>query len=150
MNWVLKICAKKVLARLPIPYRFWKPMGISEFGHMDDLDYSLKIFEVHATRSFLNGLQQDPHVLELGPGDSVASAVITKPNGSACSYLVDSSDFATKNLSQYKLPASRITEYAMPLPNLSKVSTFEKKLYYCNSVNMTDGLSSLNLYPLQA
>lgn len=147
MKWIIKIAAKIILARLPVPYRSWKSIGAFKCGLMDDIDYSMKIFNLHANRAFPTGLPSDACVLELGPGDSVASALTARANGAACIYLVDVKDFATKNLSFYKRIASRMAESGKTLPDLSHVESLDELLHKCNSIYMTDGLSSLKSIP---
>lgn len=40
MKWALKSCAKRLIARLPVPYGLWKSLGVFRHGHMDSADYS--------------------------------------------------------------------------------------------------------------
>ena len=76
MKWALKIAAKLLVARLPVPYAFWKSVGVFRHGRMDAADYPLKIFKLHLQRAYPQGLPPRSAILELGPGDSIASAVI--------------------------------------------------------------------------
>jgi hypothetical protein len=45
--WQLKIAAKIVLARLPLPYHLWKKIGLFKQGGMERPEYALRIFRQH-------------------------------------------------------------------------------------------------------
>ncbi len=49
--WQLKIAAKIVLARLPLPYHLWAKIGLFKQGGMDRPDYALRIFRQHFDRA---------------------------------------------------------------------------------------------------
>jgi len=76
MPWRLKIVAKIILSRLPISYTFWQNLGLFRHGRMDDASYSINVFDSHVKRAGLQGQLKDKIILELGPGDSVATAII--------------------------------------------------------------------------
>lgn len=89
MKWAFKILVKLALARLPVPYSFWKSIGLFRHGRMDTADYSVNIFKMHVERAYPQGLPPQSVILELGPGDSIASAMIGYAYGIKVSYLVD-------------------------------------------------------------
>jgi len=72
LPWQLKIAAKIVLSRLPLSYRAWSRLRLFRHGAMDDPSSALEIFREHFNRS---GIARGFTMLELGPGDSLASAV---------------------------------------------------------------------------
>jgi hypothetical protein len=147
MIWVLKICTKIVLARLPVPYRLWKSVGVFRHGRMDGAEYSAKIFKLHAERAYPNGIPRDAVVLELGPGDSIACAVIARAHGVARSYLVDVGSFASKDVGFYRALAASLEQSGLQPPDLSQAVSFEDVLQRCNAEYMTTGLSSLKSIP---
>jgi SAM-dependent methyltransferase len=147
MNWAMKIITKLIVARLPVPYRMWKSIGFFRHGRMDRVEYSLKIFKLHADRAYPHGIPSNATVLELGPGDSVASAVIARLYGVSRSYLVDVGPFASKDVGFYKMLAARLKVEAVQSPDLSKASSLVDVLSICNSEYLTQGLSSLKLIP---
>ena len=77
LPWHIKIAVKILLSRLPISYRSWNTLGIFSHGAMADARYVLSVFGRHY-RVFAESKQLDPTYacLELGPGDTVASALI--------------------------------------------------------------------------
>jgi SAM-dependent methyltransferase len=147
MIWALKIFAKIVMARLPVSYRLWKAMGIFRHGRMDAAGYSARIFKLHADRAYPNGLPRGAVILELGPGDSIASAIIATAHGVARSYLVDVGSFASKDVDFYQALAASLEQSGLQSPDLSQAASFEDVLQHCNAEYMTTGLSSLKSIP---
>lgn len=145
--WTLKIIVKILMTRLPIPYGLWRSMGLFRHGRMDALGYSTKIFKLHAERAYPNGFLRDAVVLELGPGDSIASAVIAMAHGASQSYIVDMGHFASIDIAFYQSLVSTLKKNGLQPPNLSKATSFEDVLKVCNAEYMTNGLSSLKLIP---
>src|SRR5262249_5398153 len=89
MKWALKILAKLIIARLPIPYAYWKSVGVFRHGPMDSVEYTFKIFNLHLQRAYPRALPPRSVILELGPGDSIASAIIGCAHGVKSTCLVD-------------------------------------------------------------
>lgn len=147
MKWALKIAAKLFLARLPIPYACWKSIGIFRHGRMDSADYPLKIFKLHADRAYPRGLPQAAHILELGPGDSIASAIIGAANGAEHIYLVDVGAFANKDASFYRALGVALTKKGISVPDLTGAASFADVLHACHAEYFTDGLGSLRQIP---
>ena len=102
MNWRLQIFAKMILARLPIPYSVWKKVGVFQLGQMNKTVYSEKIFNMHFKH--FAGLQREGgfSMLELGPGDSLLSALFGYLNGAETIYLLDVGDFAGTSIDVYR------------------------------------------------
>ena len=147
MKWALKILAKLLLARLPVPYAYWKSVGVFRHGRMDSVDYPLRIFSLHTDRAYPHGLPREATILELGPGDSIASAVIGAAYGAKHIYLVDVGDFANKDASFYKALAVELARKGLPAPDLSNTTSFADVLKICNAQYLTEGLRSLRRIP---
>ncbi|KPK55389.1 MAG: hypothetical protein AMS22_04550 [Thiotrichales bacterium SG8_50] len=147
MKWALKIAAKIVFARLPVPYAFWKSVGIFRHGRMDSTQYPLKIFKLHAERAYPDGLPPHTVVLELGPGDSVASALIACAYGVRRTYLIDVGPFAIKDVAFYQSLAAGLRKLGMNVPDLSRTTSFEEILDSCRAEYFTDGISGLRQVP---
>lgn len=143
MKWALKIAAKIVLSRLPVPYGLWRAIGLFRHGRMDRTAYAMKIFRLHSSRAFAAGLPRGAAVLELGPGDSVASAVIAAAHGAGRVWLVDAGDFATKDVALYRQLAVDLGRLGLTAPNLASATSFAEVLLACNAVYLTRGLDSL-------
>jgi SAM-dependent methyltransferase len=103
--WWTRIGAKVLLARLPVPYAFWKRLRLFEHGTMEQPSRALNTFQEHArTAGFFPAVATtcprlcadgEFNVLEIGPGDSLFTAVIAKSLGASQTWLVDAGAFAT-------------------------------------------------------
>jgi SAM-dependent methyltransferase len=145
--WALKIFIKLIISRLPVPYRIWRLIGLFRHGSMDSLEYSIKIFNLHETRAFPNGIPQGSVILEIGPGDSVSSAIIGLAKNAKLTYLVDVGDFAIKDVRFYSAIRDRLERKGWLVPNLSEIKSFEDILSACNTYYLTQGLASLKSIP---
>ncbi len=147
MNWILKIIVKLVISRLPLPYRFWRSIGIFRHGQADLLGYSTRIYNLHVERAFPDGLPPDSVILELGPGDSILSAILGYASGAKQTYLVDAGEFSRKDVAFYISIANEMSGKGLQVPDLTKVNSFEDVLKACNAQYLTDGVSSLRTIP---
>jgi SAM-dependent methyltransferase len=147
MKWALKIVAKLLIARLPVPYEFWNSVGVFRHGQMESLDYPLKILDLHLQRAYPEGLRPSSVILELGPGNSIASAIIGCAQGAKCTYLVDVGSFASVDVAFYQSLASKIRDRGMSVPDLAGAASIEDVLHVCNAEYLTDGVQSLRKIP---
>ena len=76
LPWRLKIALKLLLARAPITRRVWNRAKVVRHGHMRDSSYALGVFDRHLGRVDFPGKPGGFACLELGPGDSLLSAII--------------------------------------------------------------------------
>ena len=113
--WYLKIFFKIILSRVPLNRRFWNRLGIFRHGRMVYPEYAYEVFMKHFTRSFpetttIPGLKRIEGFvgLELGPGDSLFSALNVYASGGSGTYLVDVAPFATEEVSSYKKMADTL------------------------------------------
>jgi Methyltransferase domain len=147
--WYLKIPAKLVLARLPIPRPFLNRLGVFRHGSMVRADYALEIVTRHAA---LAGIQwAGLSVLELGPGDSVGNGIIAYALGAERSVLVDAGAWATREPQIY---AQFIGTLRALLPDTKRLDsaaerwrTFDELLDAFNISYLTSGLESLQSLP---
>ena len=144
MHWFLKIIFKIIISRLPIPYSFWKSIGLLKHGRMDSCEYAIKIFDLHFYRAFPKKIPSNLKILELGPGDSIASAIIGFSYGVKFTYLVDVGNYITKDLNFYKKLILILKGRGFKTPNISDSNSIQEILNLCNGIYLTDGLSSLN------
>lgn len=147
MKWAFKIAAKLLLARLPVPYTFWKSLGVFRHGRMDSAEYPMKIFMLHVGRAYPRGLPPQSVILELGPGDSIASAIIGCAYGVKRAYLVDVGNFASKDVSFYRSLADDMRERGVNAPDLSCAASFEDILRICSAKYLTNGIVDLRQIP---
>jgi hypothetical protein len=145
--WWGKITAKLVLSRFPLSYNFWKKVRLFEFGGMERPEYAYEVFKQHFDRAKLSpGFVS----LELGPGDSLFSALISKTFGGSTSYLVDVGDYALKDVELYQAMANFLTQKGLAVPSISNLQSLEEILLCCSSQYLTSGLSSLRSIPSQS
>jgi SAM-dependent methyltransferase len=106
LPWWAKIVAKLVISRLPVGGRTWQSLGLFSPGEMHDPDYALGVFDHHyqAAGCPTSGFRY----VELGPGDSLASAVIAKAYGAAGGWLIDSGAYASRDMALYGALAARL------------------------------------------
>jgi SAM-dependent methyltransferase len=145
--WYVKITAKVVLARLPLGYDFWRKLNLFVHGAMNKPDYAYEVFRQHFQRSNFARKSDKFVSLELGPGDSLLSAIVATAHGSAKCYLVDAGDFATKEIAPYREMADFLRLRKLPTQNINSNTVLEGALASCNAVYLTQGLSSLRNIP---
>lgn len=142
LPWRAKLILKLVLSRLPIPYRAWKSIRLFQHGKMDTCDYALGVYRKHHdTASPIAPFT----ALELGPGDSLVSALLAKAHGATRIWLVDAGEFATRDLGIYREMAQRLNAMGLRVP-LGWTSR-EDMLEACGAVYLTGGLRSLREIP---
>lgn len=144
--WYLKIAAKLVLARLPVDYRRWKKLGLFEHGRMEDPAYGEDVFLRHFVRSGLAGCQGFT-CLELGPGDSLFSALLAKAHGAGAVWLVDVGDFAARDPASYQGMTRYLAAKGLEVPPASALASFDGMLAHCNAQYLVGGLASLRTLP---
>ena len=83
-------------------------------------------------------------MLELGPGDSVATALIAKAFG-ARAILVDAGPFARPDISAYRPLANVLREAGLAPPPLDTVTTLDDLLVACDASYLTQGLVDLRV-----
>jgi SAM-dependent methyltransferase len=143
--WWGKIAAKLALTHLPISSSTWQRIGLFRHGDMDDTAYARGIFDAHRRNAGISDLR-DRVVLELGPGNSVATAVLAATYG-ARAILVDAGDFASRDLDFYRQLASELHSEGLSAPDLADVATLEELLGACGATYITDGLRGLQRLP---
>lgn len=142
LPWWLKMTAKIVLARLPISYEYWRALGVFKHGAMLDSDYAIGVFSRHYRRTQAS-LQPNFSILELGPGDSLATAVIASSHGAGKVFLVDSGSFAADgDVEWYNRLAKRLATLGIPARG-APYRTVSDMLEATRAVYLTDGVRSL-------
>lgn len=144
--WWSRIAGKVVLSRLPVGYNLWSRLRVFRHGAMHDPAYALGVFRQHFACAHLN-----PGVgftaLELGPGDSLASAVIAAAHGATHTYLIDAGSFATTDLRVYRELCRFLRAEGLHPPNLDSVHDTATLLQVCAGIYGTRGLASLREVP---
>ena len=144
--WWGKIGAKIILSRLPVGYGFWQRLGLFRHGDMDQSDYALDVFESHLSRADMKGCLPGKTVLELGPGDSLATAVIVAAHGGRA-VLVDTGAYARKDVSAYRGLAQKLRQSGLPAPDIDACADVGEMLKLCGASYLSEGLASLRQLP---
>lgn len=147
MPWWAKISAKLLLSRLPVRYEVWRRLNLFRHGAMDETAYAYGVFKYHFDRVKFPWRDDGFVGLELGPGDSLFSAMIGWAHGASALYLVDTGVFARADLNLICAMADFLVEKGLPAPKLEGVQSPEEVLAACNGRYLTAGLSSLREIP---
>lgn len=141
--WQMKMGAKILLALLPVKYGFWEKLSIFKHGDMQRPEYALDVFRRHFDRVDFPQKRAGFVALELGPGDSLFSAIIAKSFGALKVYLVDVARFARVDLPVYWAMASFLRARGLSVPDIENCQTLDEVLQTCSAHYLTDGLTSL-------
>ncbi len=141
--WWLKLGSKIALSRLPIDYRTWSRLGL--FRHSRSGGDRTRL--LNGARKYIRSAEQlmghPPRVaLELGPGDSVGQALVAAALGIERTYLIDSGDFARRDLAHYAALAEDLEAAGLDRPDISAVQDRGDLLSCCNAEYLTDGIES--------
>jgi SAM-dependent methyltransferase len=145
--WQLKIALKLVLSRIPFNYRLWKKAGVFELGGMERPQYALNVFRRHFDAATFARKTGEFTALEIGPGDSLSSALIARTFGASRTYLVDVGPFASTDLASYRRLASHLRGLGLQPPDVESCSTFDQFKTVCCVEYLTEGLASLRKIP---
>lgn len=140
--WWGRIGAKLVLSRLPAAYGLWRGIRLFRHGEMCDPAYALGVFREHFARANIPA-GTNFVALELGPGDSLASAVIAAAHGATCTHLVDVGPYASSDLRIYRRLCAYLRAQGLQPPDLEGVNDVESLLLTCRATYGTAGLGSL-------
>ena len=143
--WIFKILLKVILSRLPLAYQIWQKVGIFRHGQMDNVDYAIEKFFMHIEDLNLDEKKiSGKTILELGPGDSVASALIACSLGAKC-ILIDTNDFISNKIQFYHILEKRLKEMNYNPPNIQNTKDVYEILKLCNSYYYVQGKQSMKL-----
>lgn len=140
--WWLKLSAKLVLSRLPLGYAVWQRFGLFRHGCMDSSKYAIQIFDSHTEKTGCRAQLSGKIVLELGPGDSIASAIIAAAYG-ARAILIDTGRFVRADIAPYLELEQALLENNLSPPQLSSCRDIGGILSRCHATYLTKGLRSL-------
>ena len=142
-TWWLKIIAKLILSRLPVKYIIWKKLGFFKHGAMDQNEYAINIFNQHTKNANLFGKLEGKLILELGPGDSIATALLSYAYGGRA-ILIDTGNYIGDEIKPYLDLANKLRIRGLRVPDLSDALTVTDILDRCNAEYLMKGISSFN------
>jgi SAM-dependent methyltransferase len=144
--WWAKIAAKVVLSRARIDYGRWQRWGLFVHGAMDRPAYALRVVRGHLDRAGWRDCRGRV-IVELGPGDSLATALIAHALGAARVYLVDAGDFAKGDLEAYRALQRHLEAEGLAPIDVSRCATRADMLAASRAEYFTDGLAGLARVP---
>lgn len=144
--WWSKLVAKLFLSRLPFGYAVWQKLGLFRHGSMDSADYALRVFDERAEQAGVLHRLQGQRILELGPGDSIGSAIIAASMG-AEAIIIDAGPFARDDVDFYITFANTLQDKGFSPPDIMSCKNINAILLACRSQYMTKGLASLRSLP---
>ncbi len=143
LPWQLKFVVKFILVRIPGLRILLHKLHIFSFGKMSDPDYAIGVFRQHYER-VKDHLREAYVLLEMGPGDSTATAVIARHYGASQSYLVDIDNYASRSVHLYNQLEQKLSSRGSS-PQV--FDSFSAMLNSTGAQYMTEGLNSLKNIP---
>jgi len=141
--WWTKIVLKIILSRLNISYKVWQKFNLFRHGLMDEPDYAFKTFIKHYSAAEFEKRDDGFVMLELGPGDSIASGIIARYFGAKNSYLVDKSNDAIVSSKSYIPLFDHLNDQFSIIDTCSGELSIDELIEKWEINYMTDGLDSL-------
>ena len=140
--WWLKIVIKILISFVPVGYQIWQNLGLFRHGHMDGAKYVDRIVSSHVRGSkILLAKKQKLTIVEIGPGDSVASALIFS-SYNAQTFLIDTGEYSIKDINVYKKISKDLKEKYQKIKNIDTANSFPEMLDIIDSKYFTNGLRS--------
>lgn len=146
--WWLRIAIKLVLARLPVPQRLWRRIGIFRHGCLAaDVAVRGAGFRVHYAN--YTGRSDVPlgNMVEIGPGDSLGMALWGAAYGARASWLIDIGRFAIDDPAHYRAVCTEIARQGRQPPELPENADNGDVLRATNAAYRTDGIAALAALP---
>lgn len=137
----------KMGCRLALPYlgALGKIGQILSPGPDDDTDID-RLIDLFDTKfsQYGNARNRRPgSYLELGPGDTIARALVAAANGVDRIWLVDGGNYARRDMRHYHAVAADLTARGYSVPDLSNCHRLDDILRACRASYLTGGLASL-------
>ena len=148
LPWWVKLYAKLVLSRLPVPYNLWRKLKLFRHGEMNDPSRAIRTFEHYYRRARDHvGIASGFTVLELGPGDSVLSGLIARSMGASQAWLVDAGAFADTDVTACHRALELLKQAGHIDLGLSDATSVSEVLRRANVTYLTRGTASLSDIP---
>lgn len=148
LPWWVKLGTKLALARLPVPYGFWRAAGLFRHGEMNVPAHALKTFDTYYRRVTARGqLAPGFRSLELGPGDSVLSGLVARAYGASHAWLVDAGAFADTDVSACRETIEMLRAQGKVVPDIDGATSLPEVLQLAGIEYLTQGTNSLASIP---
>ncbi len=149
--WQIKFIlsfVKVLFIKLPKLYDLFRKLRLFRHGNMDSCEYAFNVYQNHFYHFKSNKKTSTNFtMLELGPGDSLFSALIARAFGASKSYLVDVGEYTIKDIKIYKTFSDYLERKGYFLPNFRNITDWKDILNQTNAIYLTRGLSSLETIP---
>ena len=145
--WWAKGAAKLALARLPLRYQVLRRLSIARHGGMGRPAFAYDTFRRHFDAADFHRKAGGFTVLELGPGDSLFTALTARAHGASAVWLVDVAFFASIDMAAYRAMADFLQQRGLSAPDLRGTRSIGNVLSSCNACYGVDGLASLRAIP---
>jgi hypothetical protein len=147
--WQLKLLAKLVIDRVPfVGNAFWTHIKLYSLGAMEQPEYAYKVFRQHYDMADFPRKTGGFVVLELGPGDSLFTALVAHALGASKVYLIDAGAYARYDSGKYQAMSDFIAKQGLAPPIIE--GNLEDTLEGCSAKYLTKGLCSLRAIPSQS
>ena len=140
--WQMKLIVKVLFSRFPLEYSFWRKMRLFKHGRMEQPEYAFNVVKRHFAQFVRRREGDECVVLELGPGDSLFSAIIASAFGASSTYLIDVAHFASLEIERYMAMGDCLKEKGFALPHVGNISSINDFLELCHAKYLTTGISS--------
>lgn len=110
-------------------------------------DYALSVFRRHFERFPANNRREDLVALELGPGDSLFSGLITYAFGFRKTYLVDTRPIASRDLAEYRKMIHYLARQGLNVEGLTSSTSLDELLTRARCEYVTGGVEALREIP---
>lgn len=144
--WFVKIPAKIALSRLPLGLRRWQDLNLFRAGAMDDPHYAFNVFKKHLGAIGRTGLAECT-VLELGPGNSLLTALFAWAFGARRTVLVDGERLASLDTSVFVRAERMLSDLGLPVLGIQAGPSMDAVLEQLNATYLTEGLTSIQSLP---
>lgn len=142
--WPLKFAVKLLLGLAHVDYRVLKRARIVEHGRMEDVAFCTRVFDRHVCRPLrARHRGAGGRLLEIGPGDSVATGILGLAAGYSRVFLVDVGTFADLRPAAINRLNALLNGGMLPVPEDAGESQVLEHLRAHGIEYLTDGLESL-------
>jgi SAM-dependent methyltransferase len=148
--WQIKFAVKLAFARFPFAKNVLSYIGLYRHGGMDMPEYALERFLNHFNRTEFSGKENGFIQLELGPGDSLFSALAGYSFGCAGTLLVDVGRYARMDVKLYREMMAYLSSKNLPVPEINEARNAEEIIQKLNSKYLTEGLKSIRSIPSES
>ena len=145
--WWAKCAVKLALVPVPVGYGVLRALSLARHGGMTRPVFAYDIFRLHFGGADFHHKSGGFTVLELGPGDSLAMALVARAHGAASTCHVDVGHFATGDVGVYRAAAAFLAERGLVPPDLSAAGSLADVMAACSARYETRGLDSLRGLP---